>query len=366
MKKNKRFAAVVCFILLLLSTMLFSVPASAATPKVEVSLKSNISSVRVGQTVILTVLLDVTGGGDLIYNIDDLKIGYNNSLFDLVSVAKIASVDISEGNPVIISYDRNGDACEDINDELATITLKAKSTAVLGAASFTITASSDSFLDKAGATIKFACNSPYTVTISDKMSDNCFLSNLIVNEGTLTPSFKKETTKYSVKVANSVSRINLQYDTEDDIAKVTVTNASSIKVGSNTVKVTVTAEDGTTKDYILTVTRAAEAAATDSSAISSSADSGMTADQYTKKLQQIQNRNLIIILILVFAVLAELAYILIEKFSKKKQPAIVEENSSGILPDKETSGENKDEDIGEPQSIIDSILNNTDDDNTNK
>lgn len=68
--------------------------------------------------------------------------------------------------------------------------------------------------------------------------------------------FKQDNFEYSVEVPNNVSEVNVYATPKDSKAKVTGTGKISLKEGENTVKVVVTAEDGTTtKTYTIKITR---------------------------------------------------------------------------------------------------------------
>jgi len=110
----------------------------------------------------------------------------------------------------------------------------------------------------------------YTVTVTRgaPLSSDATLSNLTVNQGTLTPAFASATTAYSDSVDNTVSSVMVTPTVNQANATVTVNGVSvtsgmasgaiSLDVGDNTIAVVVTAQDGTTTDtYTVTVTRAA-------------------------------------------------------------------------------------------------------------
>ncbi len=69
--------------------------------------------------------------------------------------------------------------------------------------------------------------------------------------------FKKDKTEYSTEVPNDVSEVSVYATAVDSKAKVTGRGKVKLKEGSNTVKVTVTAEAGNTKVYTLTIKRKA-------------------------------------------------------------------------------------------------------------
>ena len=98
----------------------------------------------------------------------------------------------------------------------------------------------------------------YTTTVTRQpQSSNANLSALGLSSGTLSPSFSSGTTSYTATVANSVTSLTVTPTKSDSGATVGVTPASpvSLSVGSNTISVLVTAENGTEKTYTVAVTR---------------------------------------------------------------------------------------------------------------
>ena len=105
------------------------------------------------------------------------------------------------------------------------------------------------------------------------VSTNANLSALTLSSGTLSPTFAAGTTSYTASVANGVSSITVTPTREQDNATIqvrvnagsytsvtsgTASGSLSLNVGSNTIDVLVTAQDGvTTKTYTSTVTRLA-------------------------------------------------------------------------------------------------------------
>jgi hypothetical protein len=114
-----------------------------------------------------------------------------------------------------------------------------------------------------GTTVK-----TYSVTVKrlDKPSTDANLSNLTISQGTLNPSFNPSTISYSAEVPNAIASLTVTPTTAGANATITVNNvtvasgspskAIALSVGSNTITVATTAEDGdTTKTYTLQVTR---------------------------------------------------------------------------------------------------------------
>ena len=115
----------------------------------------------------------------------------------------------------------------------------------------------------------------YTVTVTRQRSSNADLSALTVNTSTdgatfggtlaLNETFAAAITSYTADVTNDITHVKLTPKVSDT-GKATVTvqgatvtsgmasEASELSVGDNVLTVQVTAEDGTTKDYTVTVT----------------------------------------------------------------------------------------------------------------
>jgi DUF971 family protein len=102
----------------------------------------------------------------------------------------------------------------------------------------------------------------YTVAVTRAASSDATLSALTLSQGSLSPSFASGTLAYTALVPNSVSSLIVTPTTNDANASATVNGASAatpvtLTVGSNTVTVQVTAQDGSTQSYTVAVTRAA-------------------------------------------------------------------------------------------------------------
>lgn len=95
------------------------------------------------------------------------------------------------------------------------------------------------------------------VNVKDvELPSNANLSSLTLSSGTLSPNFTAARTNYTVSVPYETDKITLYTKTSDAKAKVAVSaNPTALNVGTNTIKVTVTAQDGSQKIYTVVVTR---------------------------------------------------------------------------------------------------------------
>lgn len=102
----------------------------------------------------------------------------------------------------------------------------------------------------------------YTISVkrgkdpNKALSDNNYLASLTVDIGILSPVFDKEKTNYAVYLPFEVTEINIEAIVEDTkYATIKVEGDSKLNIGNNLFKYTVTAEDGSTRTYTVTVVR---------------------------------------------------------------------------------------------------------------
>lgn len=97
----------------------------------------------------------------------------------------------------------------------------------------------------------------YTINVNrkDSRSGNNKLSNLSVSGGNLNPKFNSNNENYSISVPYSISSLNINAKAEDSKAKVSISNNKLVAEETTAVKITVTAENGSTKTYTINATR---------------------------------------------------------------------------------------------------------------
>ncbi|GKS59812.1 hypothetical protein YTPLAS18_33390 [Nitrospira sp.] len=109
----------------------------------------------------------------------------------------------------------------------------------------------------------------YSVKISRPQSSNNNLSALSVSAGALDPGFAPTTTSYSVTVLSTVASTTLTASVQDPTATIAINGTTvqsgetfgplSLNVGANEFRIVVTAQDGSVKTYVVTITRTANA-----------------------------------------------------------------------------------------------------------
>lgn len=95
-------------------------------------------------------------------------------------------------------------------------------------------------------------------------SNNAKLGKLVLSEGQLTPAFAADVTEYNGEVANEIDHIHLIVSAAHRLAVVTIhgeriddqeTVSILLDEGTNTIEISVTAEDGTENTYTLIIDR---------------------------------------------------------------------------------------------------------------
>ena len=114
----------------------------------------------------------------------------------------------------------------------------------------------------------------YTVNLH-RMSNVATLSGLTISSGTLSPTFSSITTSYTDSVTSGITSVTITPTATESHATITVNGSSvtsgsnsqaiNLSVGSNSISIVVTAEDGTINTYSLAVTRVPSSDATLSS-----------------------------------------------------------------------------------------------------
>lgn len=90
-------------------------------------------------------------------------------------------------------------------------------------------------------------------TTEEEDDGKCYLKSLSISPGTLEPAFSPRTTSYFVQVEEDVTAIDVNAIAEYSSSRVSVSGASSISQGENYITITVTSENGATKNYYIRV-----------------------------------------------------------------------------------------------------------------
>ena len=231
MNNIKRITALV--MAMLMSILMFSSLTNVkAAQTAHVSISS--ASANVGDEVTITI----TASSDVKIELCDLRINYDSSILQYVK-----GFDAGGGgtgrliSPNATSFDV---VFKTINPGTATISVD-KSTSYTSSADedyMSLTTSSGSVNVKAPASYS---------------SDNT-LKSLQISPGTLSPAFSPDRTTYNATVDADVTELVVSAVANDNAAKVSI-SGRRMDPGSNTTTITVTAEDGSVKRYIIYTTK---------------------------------------------------------------------------------------------------------------
>ena len=84
---------------------------------------------------------------------------------------------------------------------------------------------------------------------------NAKLNSLKIEGVNLEPEFNPETLDYKANVGKDVTSLKIDAKAEDEKAKITIEGNEKLKAGENTVKISVTTEDGAVTTYLIVVTK---------------------------------------------------------------------------------------------------------------
>lgn len=88
---------------------------------------------------------------------------------------------------------------------------------------------------------------------ADQKSSNAYLHSLTVDKGKMTPEFNSEILEYTLDLAENTTSVEVSAAVAHEKATLSGNGSVEVKEGKNEHNITVTAEDGTTKTYKLTL-----------------------------------------------------------------------------------------------------------------
>lgn len=96
----------------------------------------------------------------------------------------------------------------------------------------------------------------YKLVINRSCDSDTTLKNIVISSGKLNPSYVASTRSYNVDVTKDIDKITINAVKNNETQKVTgVVKDYALKFGENKFTITVVAENGNSKDYVITVNR---------------------------------------------------------------------------------------------------------------
>ena len=227
MGKRKNILSI--FILLIGIFTLSITKVDAATGTVTIS--SNKSQVVIGNTVTYTVKVSASKP----LGVFQYYISYDSSMLSLTSGE-------SSGAPVFTGSEKS---------KTYTFKFKAKKA---GTATVKFNVSGGYTFDQESLSLASKSKSVKIITqeqLEASYSKNNNLSKLVVEGYTLSPTFSPSITSYTVNLPANTETIKVTGTKADSSASVEGLGTKSVEDGSNTIKIVVTAENGSTKTYTI-------------------------------------------------------------------------------------------------------------------
>ena len=231
MNKIKKLIAFIS--ILVMSIMLIPVNYAKADETARISISS--VSGTVGDKVTVTLTVSASDSIDAAA----IPVSYDNSIIKPVS----------SGNSGVVSF-----ALLDASAYGSTESISMQFE-IIAAGTTTLKVAGDAKISVNGERAQVSSSSG-TVTAkapASYSSDNA-LKSLQISPGTLSPAFSPETTTYKATVDSDVEELVVSAVANDGAAKVSI-SGRRMDPGSNTTTITVTAEDGSVRKYVIYTTR---------------------------------------------------------------------------------------------------------------
>lgn len=258
MKKTKKIILTILFFVSILlitdKVNATSISASPSSPKKGKPVTITVSVPNVN-TVDLTATVSGAGTSGTIRLVDGSMTGeaktFSKSITVTPTSAGTIKVVVSSGSNAVL----NGQYVNVSASKSITVTEPPANT---GGSSSGGNSSSGSSNGSSSSSTGTSSQKPTTNTtkpVETPKSTDSTLSALSIKEGAINPEFKKDVKEYSLTIPYETSEVNVTATANDSKAKVTIEGNKELKEGENTVKVLVTAENGTSTTYTIKVTR---------------------------------------------------------------------------------------------------------------
>ncbi|MBR1413338.1 MAG: cadherin-like beta sandwich domain-containing protein [Bacilli bacterium] len=223
-------------LMFILSLFLFIPSVKAVSASIGVS---SSGKAVVGNTITVTVTLS---SGQALGSWDML-LSYDNSHLQLTSSSA------EGGGTKMVGYVSNSST----KSKSYTFKFKAlkSGNATVSVGNYSVYAFDESVMSVSGGSKTISIITQEELEASYSKDNN--LKSITVDSYELSPAFNKDTTEYTVTVPADVTKVNVSAEKNDSAATMTGTGEVDLSEGSNTVEIVVTAQNGTTKTYKVTI-----------------------------------------------------------------------------------------------------------------
>ena len=264
-KKFKRIFNIILALGMVITISFAARVSAAGTATLKVSGPTTAS---LNETITVTIVVDNISANNGVVGVGGV-LKFDTTYLEPISVTGATSpyvfsaVKQREGEYSLAGLDFTGANGIKTNTAIYTLSLKAIKTGTTK-----IEVREGELSDAAGDILSLT-NTPLNITIGESSggsdpedppveqpkSSNADLNTLSVSGYTISPAFDKDTLNYTLTVPNNQTEVTINATLADGKASIAGTGRRTLDVGANPLKVTVKAEDGTTKIYTINVTR---------------------------------------------------------------------------------------------------------------
>ncbi len=254
-KNMKKFISLLVSLLVFGSTLML--PSFATSKSTVISLVPTNTTVRIGDTITITGKFNgnaMVGTFNVYvkYNVTQLQYKSVEGISPSIKAGELDAVS-SSGSIQLLYLDADGGETGILSANAFKLTFKV----VGGNVGDTISVNTqvDTVGDVNVTEVETSVVAA-TMKIAAPLSTNNYLSSLSIDNGTLSPYFKKSVTTYNVSVPFTVSKLNVNAKAEDTNSKVSINNPTLTPNSTTNITVLVTAQNGAKKTYTIKVARA--------------------------------------------------------------------------------------------------------------
>ena len=207
------------------------------------------TEVRAGDTLNLTFSMNGTGIVGF-----TAKLEYDSSVLTFTGINQLISnpwMTEKSGDNIIV-YDNSLNKPINTNTAVFKVVFNVKKTVTAGT-DVNVRLTNIKATDGSGDVLY--ADAEYKTTALKPKSQNADAGSIVISNGTMTPEFSKSVTDYAVTVPYSETSLEITVLPFDSSSAYAIEGNTNFIVGENTVTVKITAENGNTKEYRITVTR---------------------------------------------------------------------------------------------------------------
>lgn len=212
------------------------IPVYYAKADEQASISISSASGTVGSTITVTVTISASD----VIDAASVPVSYDNSIIKPVGA----------GNTGVVSFALLDASAYGSNESIS------MQFEVIAAGTTTLSVAGDAKISVNGerATVSSSSSGKVTGRAPASYSSDNTLKSLQISQGTLSPAFSPDRTTYNATVDADVTELVVSAAANDNAAKISI-SGRRMDPGSNTTTITVTAEDGSVKKYIIYTTR---------------------------------------------------------------------------------------------------------------